>query len=80
MDCAVLINYGGKTEIVTLVKNDEIRWNDNVIILQNNMNHYRHTVSTKQLIITCKNDSLKKIPYISPTNEVSFCGHGWFDM
>ncbi len=79
MDCEVIINYGSKIEKVKIVKNNEIRWNNNVIILSDNKDHYKSTVSTDQLIVTSKTDSLKKIPYIPPENEVVFCG-GWYDM
>jgi len=79
MDCDIIVNYGNITEEINLVKNDEIRWDNNVIILKNNMNHYKSTVSTEKLIITSKIDGLKKIQYITPKNEIVFCG-GWYDM
>ena len=79
MDCEVLIDYGDKIEKVKLFENNEIRWNNNVVILNNNKDYYKSTVSAEQLIVISKTDSLKKIPYITPENEIVFCG-GWYDM
>ena len=39
-DCSVIINYGLKKEYFELNKDNKIRWQRNVIITKNNMNHY----------------------------------------
>tara|TARA_B110000014_G_C19887863_1_gene459452 strand:- start:227 stop:541 length:315 start_codon:yes stop_codon:yes gene_type:complete len=66
----IIINYGSKKEEFYLNINDTIRWDNNVIIYtkKENLCHYKSIVSSKELIVSCKKDYLKKIDYIIPLN------------
>lgn len=79
-DCDVIIDYGNKKEKIKLIKDDEIYWDDNVIILHNKMNHYRSTVSKNELIIKAPSLSLLKIIYEKPKEEKIAPGSGWEAM
>lgn len=76
-DCDVIIDYGNKKEKIKLIKDDEIYWDDNVIILHNKMNHYRSNVSKDHLIIKAPSLSLLKIIYEKPKEEKIAPGSGW---
>jgi hypothetical protein len=76
----VSINYGSHTENMILTINDEVRWDNNVIILHNQQNHYKSTVSTKQLIITAPYDSLINVLYNEPNEQTLAAGTGWEAM
>jgi hypothetical protein len=79
-DCDVIIDYGNKKEKIKLIKDDEIYWDDNVIILHNKMNHYRSNVSKNELIIKAQSLSLLKIIYEKPKEEKIAPGSGWEAM
>jgi hypothetical protein len=79
-DCDVIINYGNRKEKIKLIKEDEIHWDDNVIILHNKMNHYKSTVSKNELIIKAPSLSLLKIIYEKPKEEKLAPGSGWEAM
>lgn len=79
-DCNAIIEYGNKREKIKLIKDDEIYWDDNVIILHNKMNHYRSTVSKNELIIKAQSLSLLKIIYEKPKEEKIAPGSGWEAM
>lgn len=79
-DCDVIINYGNRKEKIKLIKDDEIHWDDNVIILHNKMNHYRSNVSKNELIIKAPSLSLLKIIYEKPKEEKIAPGSGWEAM
>lgn len=79
-DCNAVIEYGNKREKIKLIKEDEIHWDDNVIILHNKMNHYRSTVSKNELIIKAPPLSLLKIIYEKPKEEKLAPGSGWEAM
>jgi hypothetical protein len=79
-DCNAVIEYGNKGEKIKLIKEDEIHWDDNVIILHNKMNHYRSTVSKNELIIKAPPLSLLKIIYEKPKEEKLAPGSGWEAM
>ena len=76
----VTINYGSHTENMILTINDEVRWDNNVIILHNQQNHYKSTVSANQLIITAPYDCLIKILYNEPKEQTLAPGSGWEAM
>jgi len=76
----VSINYGSHTENMILTINDEIRWDNNVIILHNKQNHYKSTVLANQLIITAPYDCLVKILYNEPKKQTFAHGTGWEAM
>lgn len=69
-DTNIIINYGNKKEKFYLNIDDTIRWDNNVIIYTkiNNLNHYKSIVSSKELIVSCEKNYLKKIDYIIPLN------------
>ena len=79
-DCNAVIEYGNKREKIKLIKEDEIHWDDNVIILHNKMNHYRSNVSKNELIIKAPPLSLLKIIYEKPKEEKLAPGSGWEAM
>jgi hypothetical protein len=79
-DCHVIIDYGNRKEKIKLIKDDEIHWDDNVIILHNKMNHYKSTVSKNELIIKGPSLSLLKIIYEKPKEEKIAPGSGWKAM
>lgn len=79
-DCDVIIDYGNKKEKIKLIKDDEIHWDGNVIILHNKMNHYRSNVSKNELIIKAPSLSLLKIIYEKPKEEKLAPGSGWEAM
>lgn len=68
----IIINYGNKKEECYLNIDDTIRWDNNVIIYtkKDNLCHYKSRVSTKELIVYCEKDYLKKIDYIIPLNTI----------
>jgi hypothetical protein len=76
-DCDAVIYYGNIKEKIKLIKDDEIHWDNNVIILHNKMNHYRSTVSKDHLIIKAPSLSLLKIIYEKPKEEKIAPGSGW---
>ena len=76
----VYINYGSHTENMILTINDEIRWDDNVIVLHNQQNHYKSRVSTNKLIITAPYNSLIKELYNEPKEQTLAAGSGWEAM
>ena len=63
----VLINYGDKMDQFVL-NQDEIWWQDNVIIHSNKINHYKSKVTGEKLVVISENKSLKRIEYIPPEN------------
>ena len=73
----VLINYGDKMDEFLLNPGDEIRWEDNVIIYRNRLNHYKSRVTGEKLVVISENKSLKRVQYIPPENVKLAIGSGW---
>ena len=78
--CNAIIEYENKREKINLLKDDEIHWDNNVIILHNKMNHYKSTVSKNELIIKAPPLSLLKIIYEKLEEEKIAPGSGWEAM
>ena len=78
-DCNAVIEYGNKREKIKLIKDDEIYWDDNVIILHNKMKHYKSTVTKDHLIIRAPPLSLLKIIYEKLEQKLA-PGSGWEAM
>lgn len=73
----VVINYGHKMDEFLLNQGDEIRWEDNVIIYTNKLNHYKSRVTGEKLVVISENKSLKKVEYIPPENVKLAVGSVW---
>lgn len=74
---SIVINYGLKKEYFKLDKDNKIRWQTNVIITIDNMNHYKSTVIGDLLEIqsSSKNHQISK--YIQLTDNKLAPGSGW---
>ena len=79
----VTIDYGNKIEDVVLIKDDTIKWCNNVIICKYNIlnnnyyDHYKGVVCSERLIINCYKDDLEIIEYIEPLNIKMACSNQW---
>lgn len=73
----VIINYGHKIDEIILNPDDEIHWDDNVIIYTGKLNHYKSKVTGKKLVVISENKPLKKVDYIAPENVKLAPGSGW---
>ncbi len=78
-DCNAVIEYGNKREKIKLIKDDEIYWDDNVIILHNKMKHYKSTGTKDHLITKPPPLSLLKIIYEKLEQKLA-PGSGWEAM
>jgi len=73
----VIINYGDKIDEMILNPDDEIYWDDNVIIYTGKLNHYKSKVTGKKLVVISENKPLKRVDYIAPENIKLAPGSGW---
>ena len=79
-NCIGLFNFGYKREKIELLKNDEIIWEDNIVILRNNLKMYKSKVSGDDFTIEAASDFLLKKNYEKPKEIVIAHGTGYEAM
>lgn len=78
---SISIDYGNNIEYVVLLKDDTIKWRNNVIICKYNIlnnryyDHYKGTVYSERLTINCYEDDLEIIEYIEPSKIIIACSN-----
>lgn len=74
---SIIINYGLKKEYLNLDKGNKIRWQTNVIIIIDNMNHYKSKVIGDLLEIESSSKNHQISEYIEPIDTKLAPGSGW---
>jgi len=74
---SIVINYGLKKEYFKLDKGNKIRWQTNVIITIDNINHYKSKVIGDLLKIQSSSKNHQISEYIEPIDTKLAAGSGW---
>ena len=74
---SIIINYGFKKENLKLDKGNKIRWQTNVIITIDNINHYKSKVIGDVLKIQSSSKNHQISEYIEPIDTKLAAGSGW---